>query len=126
MSGSIKNILYINDIFDFDNNKVKRFAQLQNEFGLSSHECLNYHKIIASIPKALFLRLNVQPNQNDTEHVTLYQTLTEKEQSYVCRYMTNFQVKHFYQYRKTKITGKMGIDFPRNNFAVEKYLHEGI
>ena len=32
----IKNILYINDIFDFDNNQVKRFAQLQNEFGFQA------------------------------------------------------------------------------------------
>ena len=118
-----KKILYIKDIFDFDNNQVKRFAQLQNEFGLSSHECLNYHKIIASIPKTWFLRLNVQPNQNDTEHVALYQTLTEKEQSHL---HDQFSSQTLYQNRKNKITGKMGIDFPRNNFAVEKYLHEGL
>ena len=46
------------------------------------------------------------------EHVTQYQTLTEKEQSYLCRYMTNFQVKHFTNTETLKSQAKWELNFP--------------
>lgn len=91
---------------------TKLSVQLQNEFGLSSHECLNYHKIIASIPKTWLFKLNAQPNQNGTEHISLYKTLTEKELSNICRYMTDFQVKHFTYTEKPKSHAKWELNFP--------------
>ena len=88
-----KNILYINDIYDFDNNRIKRFTQLQNEFGISRNEYLNYYKLIASISKQWFLRLNAQPKQDNETGESLYNTLTEQNQSNICQYMTKYQVK---------------------------------
>ena len=84
-----KNILYIKDVFDFDNERVKRFFELQNEFGLPNRECLNYHKVIASIPKTSIKELKTQPNENDSDEISLSKTLAEKEQSNICRYITN-------------------------------------
>ena len=73
-----KNILYIINIFDFDNKRVKRFSELQNEFGLPICECLNYHKMIASIPKTWIKKLKTQPNENDSDEISLFKIIAEK------------------------------------------------
>ena len=110
-----KNILYIRDIFDFDNKRVKRFSELQNEFGLPNRECLNYHKMIASIPKTWIKKLKTQPNENDSDEISLFKILAEKEQSNICQYITNFQIKHCTNTEKPKPQTKWEAAFPEKS-----------
>ena len=73
--------------------------------------------MIASIPKTWIKKLKTQPNENDSDEIfkSLFKSLTEKEQSNICRYITNFQIKHCTNIEKPKPQTKWEAVFPEKN-----------
>ena len=74
-----KGISYVKNIFDYPNKRIKTFAELQNEFDLPTHEFLNYHKLISSLPKEWMRLLKDQVNQVKQEEPSLFKILNEKK-----------------------------------------------
>ena len=72
---------------------------------------LNYYKMITSIPKTWIKKLKTQPNENESDEISLFKTLAENEQSNICRYIT-FQIKHCTNTEKPKSQTKWEAVFP--------------
>ena len=102
LSWTDKGIIYVKDIFDHRNKRIKTFGELQNEFELSTHECLNYHKLVSTLPKEWLRLLKEQFDQVNQNEASLFTIVNEQDQNNICKYMTKLQAQNSNNEEKTK------------------------